>query len=127
MKKLIAIAGVFALAACGGNDAEETTQTDMNDTATTTTAPMSETSAGTYTSEAEDGSNLTIRLNQDGTYAINSAGEEVESGDWEDTARGTCLTATGGDEVCWQRATTADGQVTFTDASGEMTEFEYMR
>jgi len=126
MKKIIALSGVFAasltLAACGGNDAEEPTEAVIEDD---TAAEAS--NAGTYTALTEDGKELVVALNEDGSYAVTEAGDQVEAGSWEDTEEGTCWTAEGEEEaIC---ATFApgeeDGTVDMTGPDDEVMTFTY--
>ena len=127
MNKLIAIAAapVLALgvAACGGNDADAPTEATIDDTATTTTAAPT-TAAGTYTSTGAGGENVAITLNADGTYTMMQGGEQTEAGSWEDTVRGTCLTAEGATEMCYNiEQTGTAGMVNITGPDGQVTEF----
>lgn len=94
MKKLVALAGVVSLAACGGG---ETETADTAEVAGEEVAAVPD-SAGTYTGTDLEGRETTWVLNEDGTYEIMADGEMVESGAWIDTVRGTCLTAEGAEE-----------------------------
>lgn len=124
MKKLIAVAAIASLAACGG-DADEATEAEGMDEAAADVIPA--TSAGTYTSTSEDGTEVSVMLNDDGSYSVMQGGEEVESGTWEDNIRGTCLTAEGGDgEDCWNIQPGAEeGMMDVTDSTGETMSYTY--
>lgn len=127
MKKIIALAGAFALAACGGNEAEAPAETDAAATEVVEDAPLPTTSPGTYTSLADDGSEVAVALAADGSYTVSTGGSETEAGTWEDNVRGTCLTpANGGGENCWNiQPGTEAGTVTITDADGESRTFTF--
>ncbi len=128
MKTFISLAGVCAasltLAACGGNDTAEPTEAVIEEPAVMAPAASD---AGTYTSLTEGGDSLTVALNADGTYAITQDGAQVESGSWEDTPEGACLTAVGAAEpACWTFAPGAEaGTVDMTDSAGTTTSFSY--
>ena len=128
MKKIIAVAGALAasltLAACGDNDATEPTEAVINDDVAVDTAPASD--AGTYRSLTEDGAEISLSLNADGSYTMTEAGSQVEAGSWEDTADGACLTAAEAEEAsCWSFAPAADGNVNVTDSEGNTMTFAY--
>ncbi len=123
MKKLIAVAALATLAACGG-DAEDASEAEIDETIAT--QPMSATNAGTYTSTAEDGSEVSVTLAENGTYTVMQGGDMVEAGTWEDNDRGTCLTAEGGDgEDCWSIQPGVDGMMDVTDSTGETMSYNY--
>lgn len=124
MKKLIAVAGLVSLAACGGS-ADEPGEAEDLDTAAAEVIPS--TSAGTYSSTTEDGTEVSVNLNADGSYAVVQGGETVESGTWEDNIRGTCLTAEGGDgEDCWNIQPGAEeGMMDITGGDGETMSYSY--
>ncbi|GAA5057521.1 hypothetical protein GCM10023208_23100 [Erythrobacter westpacificensis] len=124
MKKLIAVAALASLAACGGS-ADEPAEDASLDEAAAEVIPS--TSAGTYTSTTEDGTEVSVALNADGTYTVMQGGEQVESGTWEDNIRGTCLTAEGGDgEDCWNIQPGAeDGTMDITGSDGETMNYSY--
>ncbi|WP_340587573.1 hypothetical protein [Erythrobacter alti] len=123
MKKIVALTGVFALAACGGNDASEPTEAVIDDTPET--AVVSD--AGTYSSLNEDGDVIAISLNADGTYTVSEANQQVENGTWEDTPEGACWTAEGEEEpVCATFAPgTEPGTVNVTSPGGETMTYSY--
>ncbi|MFB0611544.1 hypothetical protein [Aurantiacibacter poecillastricola] len=123
MKKIIAVAAALSLAACGGN-ADEAGEEVAEDSAAAEVIPS--TSAGTYTSTTEDGTEVAVMLNADGTYAVTQGGEQVESGTWEDNIRGTCLTAEGGDgEDCWNIQPGEAGMMDVTDSTGETMSYSF--
>ncbi|MXO93060.1 hypothetical protein GRI62_05500 [Erythrobacter arachoides] len=127
MKTIIALVAAPVLAlgvvACGGNDADAPTEANIeSDTAANPMVPT--TAAGTYTSTTEDGTDLSLTLNGDGSYTMMQGGQQTEAGTWEDNIRGTCLTAQGASETCYniQPGTTA-GTVSITDNEGVVREF----
>ncbi|WAT18479.1 hypothetical protein OZN62_02545 [Aurantiacibacter sp. MUD11] len=124
MKKIIAVAGAFALAACGGS-ADDPVEDESLDDAVDAVIP--DTSAGTYTSTNPEGVEVSVALNADGTYTVSEGGEMVESGTWEDNIRGTCLTAEGGDgEDCWNIQPGAEeGMMDVTGADGETMSYSF--
>jgi hypothetical protein len=124
MKKLIAIAGIATLAACGGGADEPTEDTAIDEAAA---AVIPETSAGTYTSTTPDGAEVVVALNADGSYTVSEAGEQVEAGSWEDNIRGTCLTAEGGDgENCFNIQPGAEaGMMDVTGPDGETMSYAF--
>lgn len=120
MKKIIALAGAFALAACGGGDTEVE---EGEDEVAEMGVPES---TGTYVGTNEDGAEWTRVLAEDGTYTDTIDGETVETGTWEDTIRGTCLTADAAEgeaaegEMCYNIGQPAeDGTVDVTGPDGE--------
>lgn len=123
MKKLIAVAAIASLAACGGG-ADDATEAQVDEEVAAEVLPS--TSAGTYTSTTEDGTEVAVSLNADGTYSVVQGGEQVESGTWEDNIRGTCLTAEGGDgEDCWNIQPGTDGMMDITGADGETMSYSF--
>ncbi len=124
MKKLIAVAALVSLAACGGG-ADDASEAEIDDTAAADVIPS--TNAGTYTSTTEDGSEVSLTLADDGSYTVMEAGEQIESGTWEDNIRGTCLTAAGGDgEDCWNIQPGAEaGMMDVTDSNGDTMSYSY--
>lgn len=126
MKKIIALAGAFALAACGGNEADAPAEAVIDEApAASTMAPT--TAPGTYSSLADDGTEMAVTLNADMTYSLTEGEAVVESGTWEDNVRGTCLTATGGTgENCWNiQPGTEAGTMDITNAEGETLTFTF--
>ncbi len=127
MKKIIALAGAFALAACGGSEADAPTDAETTAAAPAEDAALPTTSAGTYTSVAEDGAEVAVSLGADGNYTVMEGGASVETGTWEDNIRGTCLTpAAGGGENCWNiEPGTEAGTMNITDADGETLTYSF--
>ncbi|APE28846.1 hypothetical protein [Aurantiacibacter gangjinensis] len=123
MKKLIAIAGAMALAACGG-DAEEPAETGADETAV---APMNDATApGTYTSTTEDGQEVVVTLANDGTYTVTEGGEQMDAGTWEDTENGTCLTAPGAEPTCFDITPGSEnGMYDITGPDGQAMSYSY--
>ena len=127
MKKITAIVAAMALAACGGNDVEET-DAGMADNAGTAqpTAPVTPTAAGTYVGTDENGQEWTSQLNADGTYQDTMGGEVTETGSWTERNGQTCFLQDivegdpAAEENCWTLSTPdAQGNVTITNAEGE--------
>ena len=125
MKKIIAVAGALALAACGGSEVDEPAEADMGDDPVVTTAEAPTMgSAGTYS--MQDGVVMTdLTLGADGTYTMSDGTSVTESGTWTDGPNGPCLTAEGAEEACFTRTSNADGGVTMTDANGQSTTWQY--
>ncbi len=125
MKKIVAVAGAFVLAACGGSEVDEPMEAEIPEepmvaAGGTTMAG----SVGTYA--MEDGLVQTeLSLAADGSYTMSDNGTVVETGTWTDGASGPCLTAEGAEEACFTRAEAADGSVTMTDAAGETSSWQY--
>lgn len=88
MKQIIAVAALFALAACGGSDAGEEGAV-AEDEAGNPAIPA--TSAGTYVGTDGAGGEVTFVLNADGTFEHREGGEVARTGTWEDNIRGTCF------------------------------------
>lgn len=90
MKKLLATAAIFALAACGGKADEQVADDQVIPTTQSTFAAATE--AGTYTGTDEAGQPWTSTLNADGTFEDRADGKVIRTGTWENTAEGTCFT-----------------------------------
>lgn len=97
MKKMILLAGVAMLAACGGNDAAEEAATED---AAEDTAMMEDASAdgpgqvGTYTVyNAEGELDGTAVHNADGTYSWTGADGETGEGTWQNMDGKLCMDA----------------------------------
>lgn len=120
MKKLIAIAGIMSLAACGGDaDVEEAAVEEV------AVAEVSS-AAGTYTGTSEEGSVWSSVLNDDGTYQDTEDGEVTETGSWSDSDGQVCFVpdVAEGEEPeatsCFTMGEVAeDGRVVITNAEGE--------
>ncbi len=117
MKKIVALASVFALAACGGSEADQAAGEDV---AMEDAGPAMPDSAGTYMAANEDGAEWVLVLNDDGSYEESVGGEVAASGPWEDTMRGTCLKAEGVEgEQCYNiPEAAADGTVAINAPDG---------
>lgn len=91
MKRVMVLAGVLALAACGSAP-------DSGDAANAAPAPsptavqVSAELAGTYGAEGADGQLWTTTLGADGTYRNTVAGEQTESGTWQKSGEEICFT-----------------------------------
>ena len=120
MKKIIALAGAFALAACGGADTEAEPAAD---TAAATGPVLPASSAGTYVGVDTDGAEVITTLNADGTFADTKGEEILRAGTWEDNIRGTCFTETDVEgEQCYTMGTVGeDGTVEVTGPDGVTT------
>ena len=141
MKRLILIAAApLALAACGGNDAEEAPMDPADGTAMTNTGNTNMagndsyvtgdtmgdggTMAGTYTTTASDGTTSTETINPDGTYTVtNEAGEEMVSGTVAMQNGQVCYTAEGQTAAMCYNQTNAgpDGSWQAVSQNGERT------
>ena len=129
MKKIIAITAALALAACGGNEVEET-DTGMANTDTGMNAPMpaptTASVAGTYTGTTEDGEQWSSTINDDGTYEDRMGGELIETGTWSARGEQTCFMqeTVEGDPAATERCFTfgepdAEGNIVFTNPEGQ--------
>ncbi|RJY08585.1 hypothetical protein [Aurantiacibacter aquimixticola] len=118
MKTLIALAGAFALAACGGSEPEEPIGPDIAE------APVAEAElqyAGVYEGEDENGVPWRTELNEDGTFTDMEGGEVIRTGTWsEEDIRGTCFVEEGVEgEDCYQMGEVQeDGTVEVTGPDG---------
>jgi len=121
MKKIIALAGAFALAACGGAETEEPMEADAPEEATEA-APTAE-MAGTYSRTDEEGVVRSTTMNEDGTWSSTEDGEPSGSGTWTtDTENGTCFTDADSEEEarCFITGELAeDGTMEVTNPDGE--------
>ena len=116
MKKFLLLAACASLAACGGNDAD--------DTAATETAAPEATIAdatGTFEMTAADGTVMMRTVNPDGTYTTMVDGEAGDSGTAKLVGDDMCYDPEGPDpEVCWTAGKpTQDGTFTATNPAGE--------
>ena len=128
MKKLIALAALAGLAACGDNEAEETATVDP----ATTSAEPAGTSAmadgttltpGSYTITHSDGMSYTVDANEVGVYTADVNGTE-QRGTWTSEGSQTCFDPAGDNAseptMCWTlSAPAADGTITATGQDGE--------
>lgn len=123
MKRLIALAAVATLAACGERTEEAPAAEATTATADATTAAASDDTTGTYTVKMADGRTGTTVINADGTY--------VDTDDKGNEVRGTfvrrdgkdCFDPEGDDpEECWSIGTpNADGSFVATAPDGKTT------
>ncbi|XUU60078.1 hypothetical protein ACRAQ6_10955 [Erythrobacter sp. HA6-11] len=120
MKKLILCASVFALAACGGSEAEPEAMED--------TAAMEEAAApagdgavlyGTFDLAYADGTSGTVTVSEDGSY-VSTAGDQTSNGVVEDVDGQACFDPEGdAPPQCWTQGETAeDGSFTSTSDDG---------
>lgn len=85
MRKLVLVAGVLALSACGGEAdvAEEETAVVEEEVVEVPSV------VGTYVATTEDGTEWTGTINADGTTVVEVGGEVVETGTWRSADDGT--------------------------------------
>lgn len=124
MKKLILCAGVLALAACGGGEAETDAMDDkaaMEDTAMVDTVvdPDSPVIPGNYDLAYADGTTGTLTIGEDGTYA-STHGADTASGMVTEVDGKACFDPEGSPPaMCWTNSERAeDGSVTSTSDDG---------
>lgn len=121
MRKLILVAAVASLAACGSKeeapaDPAETADTTLTDTAT---GDMS----GVYEIKLVDGTVLRQTINADGTYVDTTLeGAETERGTWRQEGDAMCFDPEGdGPEACYTGgAPGEDGTFEVRDAEGNV-------
>ncbi|WP_265570277.1 hypothetical protein [Sphingomicrobium nitratireducens] len=125
MKKLILLAAVASLAACGGKDevANDAAGDDvmMANEAATDTAAADPAQPGTYEVLADGQVVGTTTLNADGTYSDTDADGAVMTGTYERTADGQMCFDPDGDAgpECWiDGAPGADGSWVATKVDG---------
>ena len=123
MKKLIAMAAIAMLAACGDRDAEAPAAEDTAATAEATTAAMTDDPAGNYTFKGSDGSSGTTVINADGTFVDTDAEGKVTRGTFTRKDGQDCFDEEGDvAEVCWTvGAPNPDGTFTATSLDGKTT------
>lgn len=121
MKKLIALAAIATLAACGER-AEDAAPADTA-TAEATTAAMTDDPAGSYTVKMEDGTTGTTVINADGTYVDTDKDGKQIKGTFARRDGKDCFDPEGDDpEECWTVAPpTADGSFVATAPDGKTT------
>ncbi len=90
MKTIIALAGAFALAACSGGEAADTTDDTAAAAAPSADSPL----IGVYGGTDMDGGTWSSAMNADGTYEDRQGGEVTETGTWTHE----------GDQVCFAPA-----------------------
>ena len=121
MKKLIALAAIATLAACGER-AEEATPVDTA-TAEATTAAMTDDPAGTYTVTMADGTTGTTVISADGTYVDTDKDGKQIKGTFARRDGKDCFDPEGDDpEECWSVGTpNSDGSFVATAPDGKTT------
>jgi hypothetical protein len=121
MKKLIALAAVAALAACG----DRTEEAPVTETATAeaTTAATTDDPAGTYTVKMADGTTGTTVINADGTYVDTDKDGNEARGTFARRDGKDCFDPEGDEpEECWAVSPPgADGSFTATAPDGKTT------
>lgn len=131
MRKLILLAGVAALAACGGGadevEADDTLTAD--DTAMTADADTATDYVGTHTVYDADGNMLgTTVANADGSYTDTNADGTTGGGTWElNDAGQLCFDADGdeGGADCWTKGDMVDGREAWSNDAGETVYVEF--
>ena len=123
MKKLIALAAIAALAACGDREAEAPAAEETTAAADTTTAAAEGTQPGTYTVKMADGSTGTTVINADGTYTDTDSAGKVMKGTFARKDGKDCFDPEGDEaEQCWTVGVAgADGSFTATAPDGKTT------
>ena len=94
MRKFLMIAACGALAACGSNEAETTTEPaePMDTTVAQTDTASASQMAGTYEMTMEDGTVMRQQINADGTYVDSDvSGNELSRGTWRQQGDQLCL------------------------------------
>lgn len=91
MKRLVVLAGAFALAGCGsGSVPDDSASAAPVPSATPAQVPAE--LVGTYGGDGSDGRAWTTTLAADGTYRNTVAGELTESGSWNKSGEQICFT-----------------------------------
>jgi ABC-type transport system substrate-binding protein len=123
MKKLIALAALAALAACGDRTEEAAPEDTATAEATTAAAGMGEDPTGSYTVTMTDGSTGTTVINADGTYVDTDKDGKQVKGTFARRDGKDCFDPEGeGAEECWTIGTTnPDGSFTATAPDGKTT------
>ena len=114
MKKIVLLAGVFALAACGG-------EAEAPEAAAEEAVATYAGGAGTYTRTNAEGETQSTVITADGTYTTSVGGEEVTSGTVVTEGAKTCFDweANEGEPQCWSnQPMRADGSFETTDPEG---------
>lgn len=128
MKKLILIAGIAALAACGGQDAEApanevVAETDMAENAMTNAVSTAQSLNGTSWQFTMDDKQIIESIDDSGNYiADTAAGEHYDHGSYALKDGKACFTSamTDDGEMCWTGPEAAVGDtVTVTNDKGE--------
>lgn len=118
MRKLLIVASICALSACGQEAAEEPVVVETPEVVAPA-APV-----GTFTVTTADGTEFTAQLNEDGTYVDTAAdGSTMAEGTYAVTDGKTCFTPTteGVEPECFTESPVADdGSFTATSDSGDV-------
>ena len=124
MKRIIALAGAFALAACGGgDDAAETTDDTVAAAAPSPDSPL----IGVYGGTDMDGGTWSSAMNADGSYEDRQGGEVTEVGTWTHEGDQVCFAPTvaegaASDPTCLTLINVNDdGSLLMSDAEGNET------
>lgn len=120
MKKLIACAGIFALAACGGGEAEPEAM-EEEAPAEEVAAPEGAVIPGTYDLVYGDGTVGSVTINDDGTYS-GTAGDQSTTGTVADVDGKACFDPDGdAPALCWTAGEQGeDGSFTSTADDGNV-------
>ena len=128
MKKLILIAGIAALTACGGQEAEApanemVAETDMAENAMTSTVSTAQSLNGTSWQFTMDDKQIIESIDDSGNYiADTAAGEHYDHGSYTMKDGKACFTSAMNEdgEVCWTGPDAGIGDtVTVTNDKGE--------
>jgi hypothetical protein len=92
MKTLIALAGAFALTACGSSD--DSTAAELPSQIAATPAAADDPLVGHFGGTTADGKAWTSAMNVDGTYSETLEGEPSENGSWTHVGDQVCFTPT---------------------------------
>jgi hypothetical protein len=92
MKKLVALAGVFALAACGSGD--DSAGDGAPGEVVATPAAADDPMIGNFGGTTAEGKAWTSAMNANGTYSETLEGEPAESGTWTHVGDQVCFTPT---------------------------------
>lgn len=117
MKKIILLAAVSALSACGSKPADpaatDTAANTVETPAPATSAPATGSMVGTYEMTSPDGTIITETINADGTYVDVAEGKETR-GTWRMEGESGCFDPAGdAPEICYTTtAPAADGSFT---------------
>lgn len=123
MKKLILLAGVASLAACGGDADEAAVEDTATDEVVVEEVTEAPTYVGTHTVYDAEGTSLgTTVTNADGTYTDTNADGSTGAGTWAMNDMGQICFDPDGDEegeTCWTKGEETDGRVAWTNPDGE--------
>ncbi|HSG55760.1 MAG TPA: hypothetical protein VLA45_09905 [Paracoccaceae bacterium] len=121
MKTIIALAGAFALAACSGGEAADTTDDTTAAAAPSADSPL----IGVYGGTDMEGGTWTSAMNGDGTYEDRQGGEVTETGTWTHEGDQVCFVPADGaaaDLTCLTLINVNDdGSLLMSDADGNET------